>query len=1070
MNMQTPVLLIAATLAAWPLPGAQPWNTNSLRLVSSAPFAPICRSGAGGSFLPSFSADDRHVVFLSEARNLVTNDRPTLLPLLNVYVRDLTTGKLLLASVGTNGLGSGSDSAARPGISSNGTFVTFQSRAGDLVDTDANAKPDVFLRDVAGTATRLVSVNLSGQAGQYASQNPLISEDGRWVFFESSAGDLVTTPAGFLGVDIFARDLQSNTTFLLSVTTNGLGSAMDPLFEAHFAELCSITGDGRRAAFVSISARLVPGATARQAEVYVRDLQAGQTRWVSGGVAGFFGGASASYRCFNAVLSGDGSRVAFKVSDNSGTNVLLFGYDWEAQTTTLIASNLPTVPWPATSADGRFVAYEDGTNILVWDVQGQSNILASASLDGTTPGNDISRSPALTPDGRSVAFVSAATDLVTNLTAGRFQVYVRNLQAGTTRLASVNLNGRGANASHELTLPALSHDGRLVAFDSMAEDLVPDDRNQASDVFVRDLVAGTTQLISERDPGLPSLTGLALSSLASGTCISSNARWVAFSSLDGDLVAEDTNGWPDLFVRDLVTGTVQCAGFGTNASGDQVVSADGHFVAYTLRATNDPGSALGLGDVYRYDTQGGSVEPVSVNLAGTGAGLSGLPSISPDGRYVAFQSRAAGLVPLGAPDRDQVFVRDMHLQTNFLVSVSLASNYGNGRSSRPLFSPDGQWILFQSLANDLVPSCCAPAFPGAGAFYARNLASNLTILVSSLPNVAASAWARDAAFSPDSRWVVFVGGYNNQFTHGLYLRDLRLTSSNATKALSFDGDPSIRWPSQPTVSSEAAFVAYQLNTQSYPPFSQVFLLDCLTGVTNLISITPPGRNLWDYAARTPRVTPDGQFVVYARKARNVGAATGSETADILVQDRLQGVTLLVSATAAGATGNGPSTTPALGPDGRTVVFQSFASDLVTGSYHGQRNIFVLRLSTGDTDGDGMDDDWEMTYFETLDRDSSGDFDEDGMSDRDEFLAGTDPTNQGRVLRAMVLRPVPGGSTTVVWATAPGRTYQIQFKDNLDDKAWGIVPGAPDITAGTAFLVDPTSATNSYRFYRVVLQP
>src|SRR6185503_15204419 len=101
-----------------------------------------------------------------------------------------------------------------------------------------------------------------------------------------------------------------------------------------------------------------------------------------------------------------------------------------------------------------------------------------------------------------------------------------------------------------------------------------------------------------------------------------------------------------------------------------------------------------------------------------------------------------------------------------------------------------------------------------------------------------------------------------------------------------------------------------------------------------------------------------------------------------------------------ATGNHLSSNPVLSADGRVVAFQSFASDLVPGDYNDTRDVFVVSLAGPDTDGDGLDDDWEMAYFSTLTRDGSGDFDGDGASDAQEFRAGTDPTNTGSVFRVL----------------------------------------------------------------------
>src|SRR5207253_9976348 len=133
-------------------------------------------------------------------------------------------------------------------------------------------------------------------------------------------------------------------------------------------------------------------------------------------------------------------------------------------------------------------------------------------------------------------------------------------------------------------------------------------------------------------------------------------------------------------------------------------------------------------------------------------------------------------------------------------------------------------------------------------------------------------------------------------------------------------------------------------------------------------------------------------------------------------DRVTGTTLLASLNLQGTgPGNGLSSKPVLAANGRTVVFQSFASDLVPGDYNELRDVFVLRLGGPDSDGDGMDDDWEMAYFGTLARDGKGDFDGDGRTDLEEFQAGTDPTDNGSVLRALTLSPMGGGATRLIWS-------------------------------------------------------
>ena len=153
---------------------------------------------------------------------------------------------------------------------------------------------------------------------------------------------------------------------------------------------------------------------------------------------------------------------------------------------------------------------------------------------------------------------------------------------------------------------------------------------------------------------------------------------------------------------------------------------------------------------------------------------------------------------------------------------------------------------------------------------------------------------------------------------------------------------------------------------------------------------------------------------------------------------------------------------AIAPDGRTVAFQSFASDLIQGDYNQTRDIFIARLGAPDTDHDGLDDDWELAYFNTLSRDGSGDFDSDGQTDRQELLAGTDPTDNDSVLRVLTITPLNGGNVTLLWSAAPGRTYTVQFKSAVDDQAWNNLVSNVRATTSSASAIDSSAPASAPR--------
>ena len=221
---------------------------------------------------------------------------------------------------------------------------------------------------------------------------------------------------------------------------------------------------------------------------------------------------------------------------------------------------------PEMTPDGRFIAYvqKEGINpvyssVHLWDQQSGTNVLLS---DPGTNGliTTFSRQPVVSPDGRFVAFLSDATNLVANAVSNGFHIYLRDLQLGTIQLVDVDTNGVGS-ADNDLSTLSLTADGRYVAFDSPDGSLVALDKNHAEDVFVRDLNGGTTALISRRDATVIPQTGNGINWL-SQLSVSANGQRVAFASGADDLVPNDVNGLHDVFVRDLVTGDTILASVG----------------------------------------------------------------------------------------------------------------------------------------------------------------------------------------------------------------------------------------------------------------------------------------------------------------------------------------------------------------------------------------------------------------------------------------------------------------------------------------------------------------------------
>ena len=373
---------------------------------------------------------------------------------------------------------------------------------------------------------------------------------------------------------------------------------------------------------------------------------------------------------------------------------------------------------PSISADGRYVAFESTgtdlgpndtngyTDIYIRDLQTGTTRLVSVNATGNDGGNNYSGPTAVSGDGRYVTFASMADDLVPNDTNGRWDVYVRDLQNGTTTLVSVNSDGTNSG-NRDSYSSSISADGRYVAFESDAFDLGPTDTNNTSDVYVRDLQTGTTTLVSVNADGTDS--GNLVSYLP---VISADGRFVAFQGNANDLGPDDTNGASDVYVRDLQTGTtslVSVNSTGNDSGNDKSlqpsISADGRYVAFNSKASDlGPNDTNNTVDVYVRDLQEGITTIVSVNSAGTdgGNGMSFKPAISGDGRYLAFRSYADDLGPTDTNGVYDIYVRDLQMGTTTLVSVNDTGNdSGNGDSAQPIISSNGNYIAFMSLAPDL---------------------------------------------------------------------------------------------------------------------------------------------------------------------------------------------------------------------------------------------------------------------------------------------------------------------------------------------------------------------------------
>lgn len=762
------------------------------------------------SYSPAMTPDGRYVAFLTNAQNLVSGGPPSGIQL---YLRDLVNHATTLVSTGLPSSSFGNTTLGGPLISDSGQYIAFQS-----AQPISNAIRNLYLRDVVNNTTTIITPGVSGAVANGNSSNMVMTPDGRYVAFVSEASNLIANDVNGRIQDVFVRDTVLNKTTLVSATsTNQSGNDASSVDGWGNAEAPSISNDGRYVSFSSWATNLAgaPGGS-NHLDVYVRDLSSLSTVRASSKP----NGGQSSYGASNhSVLSADGSHVAFfsysaelsSLTDQLNTQDL-FLRDLTANQTAVVTVNAAgTATSGASSLDSvfltsnsRYVAFngpldnltaQDGdhlTDAFVRDMSTGTTTMVSThdpALPSLT-GNDDSyimgvgwHETAMSADGRYITFTSRADNLVPNDTNFSTDVFVADKLTGTVTLASANAAGT-ASASGDSQSPAISADGHLVAFTSIANDLVSTpDSNGSGDVFVRNLTTNQTTLVSVNSAGTASTSGG-----ASVPVLTPDGRYVVFRSNSFDLTNNPPSGYYGIYRRDLTTQTTSLVsvntsgaggnGFSTNAS----VTPDGRYVVFESYASDlVAGDTNGDLDVFVRDMQSGQTYLVSANMnaSASGQGASRNASITPDGRFVVFESTASDLVPGDANNSSDVFVRDLVLGQTYRVSSNTSNAAGNAGSQNAVISNNGRYIAFDSDASDLVPGDTNNATD----VFIRDLTTGQTTLVSvnqtgSGPGTGTSSYP---ALSADGRRVLFstaapdlVANDLNGTYRNVALRDLNL--------------------------------------------------------------------------------------------------------------------------------------------------------------------------------------------------------------------------------------------------------------------------------------------------------
>ena len=769
-------------------------------------------AGNGPSLNPSTSQDGRFVAFDSWASNLVPNDD---FGFRDIFVYDRDEGTIERVSINSGGAEGGNGHSSNPSISADGRFVAFASEANNLSLGDVNTATDIFVHDRDTNTTERVSVRFDGSiAGNANSFNPSISADGRFVAFESDASDLVLGDNN--GVrDIFVHDRETDTSERVSIrfdgSTEGNAASSKP----------SISANGLAVAFQSHASNLVLGDRNRVEDIFVHDREAGITERVS----------------VNSAATSAGNRAS---------------------------SN------PSINADGRFVAFEsEASNLVNSDGNGVVDIFfhdrdngntdrISVKSAGSQAGNNASFNPSISADGQFVAFESRASNLVSGDNNATTDIFVHDRNGFSIERVSVTSAG-AAEGNNQSFKPSISADGNFVAFQSDASNFAFGDGNEARDIFIRDRVQNTTEWVSNNND-----VSKAGNDSSKQPSISADGRYVAFESRATNLVPNDNNDQSDVFVHDRETGTIERVSVrfdgsegGNDASFAPSISADGRYVAFASSASNlvlNDGN--GFDDVFVRDRVAGTTERVSIRFDGSIAGnsSSGEPSISADGRFVAFHSSASNLVLDDGNSFIDVFVRDREAGTTELVSIRDGSNLGstdNLDSSNPSISADGRVVAFLSLElNDVTILHVSVHDRETGTTLGFNIRGGSGAGISSGPSISA-----------DGRFVAI-----HRFS--LYVFDREELTITQT-VLSSDGSASI--------SDDGRFVAYEA-IDPVTGLYHVFLNDRDEQFTERLSVVS------ESLVATPSISADGRFVTFGSDASNLIPGDDNNLSDIFVTD------------------------------------------------------------------------------------------------------------------------------------------------------------------------------------------